>query len=90
MANTSRTFPPLAVGLAFGVGVFAGRVVQAAVVPRWGFWGALSASIVVTGVISGVVALLVTRDGRQAWAIGLPWGVGIPPGQAVYAAVVPR
>jgi hypothetical protein len=48
-------------GLAFGVGMCAGRLMQAAVVPLWGFWGALGANMVVTGSVTGLVACLVTR-----------------------------
>jgi hypothetical protein len=34
---------------------------QAAVVPLWGFWGALGANMVVTGSVTGLAACLVTR-----------------------------
>jgi hypothetical protein len=89
MANAPQTLSPIVVGLAFGVGVFAGQAVHAAVLSIWGYWGALGANIVVTAAGTGVVALMVTRDRRQALALGLPCGGGIPVGQAVHAAVLP-
>jgi hypothetical protein len=61
MANAPQTFSPLALGLAVVGGVFAGQAVHAAVLPRWGYWGALGASIVVTVVGAVMVALIVTR-----------------------------
>lgn len=50
-----------ALGLTFGVGSPPGQAVHTAVLPRWGFWGVLGANCVVTVVVWGVVALLVTR-----------------------------
>jgi hypothetical protein len=61
MANAPQTFSPLALGLAVGGGVFAGQAVHTAVLPLWGYWGALGASIVVTVVGAVMVALIVTR-----------------------------